>query len=71
MARPPRRPGPPPQSASLTGLVVKIGLLGLVAAIGVWAAFPLLRAHAWAALGVEAAVVAVIFWVCTLRTLEH
>ncbi len=48
---------------SLTGLTAKIILLGLVAAIAVWAAFPLIRAHAWVALGVEVAVTAAIFYV--------
>jgi arabinogalactan oligomer / maltooligosaccharide transport system permease protein len=48
---------------SLTGLVVKIVLLGLAAAIAVWAAFPLINAHAWIALGIEVAVTAAIFYV--------
>src|SRR6266511_3360130 len=65
---PPREPGGPPVSRlqtgeSLTGLTVKIVLLGLVAAIAVWAAFPLVREHAWVALGVEVAVTAAIFYV--------
>ncbi len=65
---PPREPGGPPVSRlqtgeSLTGLTVKIVLLGLVAAIAVWAAFPLVREHAWVALGVEVAVTAAIVYV--------
>ncbi|MGC9667992.1 ABC transporter permease subunit [Planosporangium sp. 12N6] len=45
-----------------TGLVAKILLLGLVAALAVWAAFPLVQARAWAGLAVEVAVVALIFY---------
>jgi arabinogalactan oligomer/maltooligosaccharide transport system permease protein len=45
------------------GLIAKIALLGLVAAIAVWAAFPLIAAGAWVALAVEVAVTALIFYV--------
>jgi arabinogalactan oligomer/maltooligosaccharide transport system permease protein len=68
----PRRPaapwrgsGPgfrPAAGDSLTGLVAKVILLGLVAAIAIWAAFPLANAHAWVGLGVEAAVTVAIFY---------
>ncbi|WP_205862346.1 ABC transporter permease subunit [Planosporangium thailandense] len=44
------------------GLVAKILLLGLVAALAVWAAFPLIEAHAWVGLAVEAAVSALVFY---------
>ncbi len=43
--------------------VAKIALLGLTAAIALWAAFPLIDAGAWIGLGIEAAVTALIFWV--------
>jgi arabinogalactan oligomer/maltooligosaccharide transport system permease protein len=44
-------------------MVAKIVLLGLVAAIALWAVFPLVRAHAWLAVGIEALVTAAIFYV--------
>jgi arabinogalactan oligomer/maltooligosaccharide transport system permease protein len=52
-----------PASTSVAGLVAKTLLLGLVAALAVWAAFPLLHARAWISLAIEAAVTALIFYV--------
>jgi arabinogalactan oligomer/maltooligosaccharide transport system permease protein len=57
-ARRDERPG----STTVTGLVAKTLLLGLVAALAVWAAFPLLQARAWVGLAIEAAVTALIFY---------
>jgi arabinogalactan oligomer/maltooligosaccharide transport system permease protein len=56
-----------PATTSVAGLAVKILLLGLVVAIALWAAFPLLQARAWVALAVEAAVTALIFYVYLSR----
>jgi arabinogalactan oligomer/maltooligosaccharide transport system permease protein len=42
--------------------VAKTVMLGVVAAIAVWAAFPLVEARAWLGLAVEVAVTALIFW---------
>jgi arabinogalactan oligomer/maltooligosaccharide transport system permease protein len=66
LAAPPRpvaRPGERTGGTSVAGLVAKILLLGLVAALAVWAAFPLIQARAWIWLAVEAAVTALIFYV--------
>jgi arabinogalactan oligomer/maltooligosaccharide transport system permease protein len=50
------------RSATLTGAVVKVVLLGLVGAIAVWAAFPLVETEAWIGLGVLAVTTAAIFY---------
>lgn len=50
-------------TTSLLGLVVKIGALGLAAALAVWAAFPLIEAANWVGVGIVAAVTALIFYV--------
>ena len=47
---------------TVRGLIVKIVLLGLVAGIAIWAAFPLIDARAWAGLAVLAATTAGIFY---------
>ena len=52
---------PPPPGARLAGQAGKTLLLGLVAALAVWGAFPLVSAHAWPALGALAVVTALIF----------
>jgi arabinogalactan oligomer/maltooligosaccharide transport system permease protein len=65
--RPTAVPAPPPPGARLAGQVGKILLLGLVAALAVWGAFPLVSAHAWIALGALAAVTALIFFVYLSR----
>ncbi|MEU1685585.1 ABC transporter permease subunit [Micromonospora sp. NPDC005707] len=45
-----------------TGLVVKVVLLGLVAGIAIWAAFPLVEAEHWVGLGILAATTAGLFY---------
>lgn len=52
---------------TLAGQAGKILLLGLVTALAVWGAQPLVAAHAWVALGVLVAVTAVIFLVYLWR----
>jgi arabinogalactan oligomer/maltooligosaccharide transport system permease protein len=47
---------------TLTGLVVKVVLLGMVAAIAVWAAFPLIETGAWIGFGILAATTAGLFY---------
>ncbi|MDN3240720.1 ABC transporter permease subunit [Glycomyces tritici] len=54
-------------SATAAGLIIKIAVLAVVAALAVWAALPLLRAEAWWGLALEAAVVAVVFYVYLQR----
>ncbi|GAB3647965.1 ABC transporter permease subunit [Glycomyces tarimensis] len=56
------RPSRTAGSTTAAGLIVKIALLSVVAALAVWAAFPLVRAEAWWGLAVEAAVVAIVFY---------
>lgn len=56
-----RRPAHPLAGASLAGQAVKILLLGLFTALGVWAALPLYLAGAWWGLGLVAAVVALVY----------
>ncbi|MEU1808552.1 ABC transporter permease subunit [Micromonospora aurantiaca (nom. illeg.)] len=50
-----------------TGLVVKVVLLGLVAGIAIWAAFPLIEAGHWLALGVLAVTTAGLFYLYLSR----
>lgn len=50
-----------------TGLVVKVVLLGLVAGIAIWAAFPLIEAGHWIALGVLAVTTAGLFYLYLSR----
>ena len=45
-----------------TGLVVKVVLLGLVAGIAIWAAFPLIEAKYWIGLGILAVTTAGLFY---------
>ncbi|MFY1598075.1 ABC transporter permease subunit [Micromonospora sp. WMMD737] len=47
---------------TLTGLLVKVVLLGLVAGIAVWAAFPLIEAELWVGLAVLLATTAGLFY---------
>ena len=58
-------PGPRgrPGSTTTTGMLVKIALLGLVLAIAIFGAFPLIEQQQWLGLALLAAVTAVIFWV--------
>lgn len=63
------RPSPPPPrfgltaggTTSPTGLIAKIVVLGIVAAIAVWGAFPLIEAERWLLLAVLVAVTALLF----------
>ncbi|GIF53693.1 carbohydrate ABC transporter membrane protein 1 (CUT1 family) [Asanoa ferruginea] len=50
-------------TASPLGLIIKIGVLGVVAAIAVWAAFPLIATGNWIGLIILVAVSALIFYV--------
>ena len=50
-------------SVGLTGLIVKITMLGLAAAVAVWAVLPLIGARSWIGIGVVALATALIFWV--------
>jgi arabinogalactan oligomer / maltooligosaccharide transport system permease protein len=52
---------------SLTGLTLKIIMLGLALAIAVWAAFPLVAARSWVGLAILALVTATIFYVYLSR----
>jgi arabinogalactan oligomer/maltooligosaccharide transport system permease protein len=50
-----------------TGLVVKVVLLGLVAGIAIWAAFPLVEAEHWVGLGILTATTAGLFYLYLTR----
>ncbi|GAB3226929.1 ABC transporter permease subunit [Glycomyces halotolerans] len=54
-------------SGTAAGQIAKIAVLALVAALAAWAALPLVRAQAWWALVIEAAVVATLFYVYLQR----
>jgi arabinogalactan oligomer/maltooligosaccharide transport system permease protein len=54
-------------STTAAGLIIKIAVLAVVAALAVWAALPLVRAEAWWGLALEAAVAAVLFYVYLQR----
>ena len=54
-----RRPG----STTTTGMIVKIAVLGLVLAIAIFGAFPLIEQQQWLGLALLVLVTAVIFWV--------
>ena len=58
-------PGPRgrPGSTTTTGMLVKIALLGLVLAIAIFGAFPLIEQQQWLRLALLVLVTAVIFWV--------
>jgi arabinogalactan oligomer / maltooligosaccharide transport system permease protein len=61
---PPRRPvrfGLNPGGTSSLGLIVKIAVLAVVAAIAVWAGFPLIDQGRWVLLAVEILIVATVF----------
>ncbi|HEU4424814.1 MAG TPA: ABC transporter permease subunit [Pilimelia sp.] len=67
--------GPPPRRraqydsrpVTVTGLVIKVVLLGLTAAIALWAAFPLVEAEAWIGLAILAATTGGIFYLYLSR----
>ncbi len=50
-----------------TGLLVKVVLLGLVAGIAIWAAFPLIEAEHWIGLAILAATTAGLFYLYLTR----
>ncbi|MEH1100446.1 ABC transporter permease subunit [Micromonospora sp. CPCC 205561] len=52
---------------TVTGLLVKVLLLGLTAGIAVWAAFPLVEAEKWAGLALLAATTAGLFYLYLTR----
>lgn len=52
---------------TLTGLAVKVVLLGLTAGIALWAAFPLVGAEAWTGLAVLLIVTAALFYLYLTR----
>jgi arabinogalactan oligomer/maltooligosaccharide transport system permease protein len=63
-ARPPdRRTRPGPGTTSTTGLVVKVVVLGLVLAIAIFAAFPLIEQQQWVGLALLVGVTALLFWI--------
>ncbi|HEX2144554.1 MAG TPA: ABC transporter permease subunit [Glycomyces sp.] len=53
--------------ATAASLIIKIAVLAVVAALAVWAALPLITAEAWWGLALEAAIVAVLFYVYLQR----
>jgi arabinogalactan oligomer / maltooligosaccharide transport system permease protein len=66
----PERPGAQPPSrraragsTTTLGLVVKIGLLGLVLAVAIFAAFPLIEQGQWLGLALVVVVTALLFWI--------
>ncbi|HEY7606832.1 MAG TPA: sugar transporter permease, partial [Actinomycetes bacterium] len=66
----PERPGAQPPgrraragSTTTTGMLVKIVLLGLVLAVAVFAAFPLIEQGQWLGLALVVGVTAVLFWI--------
>src|SRR5688572_23919092 len=63
----PGTPGSPERGVTVSGALVKILLLGVVGAIAVWAAFPLIDAEAWIGLGVLVATTAAIFYIYLSR----
>ncbi|SCL53611.1 ABC transporter permease subunit [Micromonospora peucetia] len=52
---------------TMTGLLVKVALLGLTAGIAIWAAFPLIEAEKWTGLAVLAATTAGLFYLYLTR----
>ncbi|GAA0561113.1 ABC transporter permease subunit [Paractinoplanes ferrugineus] len=56
-------PGKDEPPTGLRSRLVKIVLLGVVVAIAVWAAFPLVANRAWAGLAIEAAATAALLWI--------
>ncbi|MEV4541618.1 ABC transporter permease subunit [Micromonospora echinaurantiaca] len=52
---------------TVTGLLVKVVLLGLVAGIAIWAAFPLIEAEKWAGLALLAVTTAGLFYLYLTR----
>jgi arabinogalactan oligomer/maltooligosaccharide transport system permease protein len=61
--QPPGRRAGPRSTTTTTGLVVKIVLLGLVLAIAIFAAFPLVEQEQWLGLALVVGVTALLFWI--------
>jgi arabinogalactan oligomer / maltooligosaccharide transport system permease protein len=61
--RPPGPRGRPGASTTTTGMLVKIAVLGLVLAIAIFGAFPLVEQEQWLGLALLVGVTAIIFWV--------
>jgi arabinogalactan oligomer/maltooligosaccharide transport system permease protein len=55
--------GPAATTTTLSGTVVKLALLSIVAALAVWAMFPLISSHSWVWLAVLIAATLLIFYV--------
>ncbi|MEV1329061.1 ABC transporter permease subunit [Micromonospora costi] len=67
-SRPPRRRTARDHAPiTVTGLAVKVVLLGLVAGIAIWAAFPLVEAEKWVGLALLAATTAGLFYLYLTR----
>ncbi|SCL18542.1 ABC transporter permease subunit [Micromonospora inyonensis] len=66
-SRPARRASSHDAPITLTGLAVKVILLGLTAGIAVWAAFPLIDAERWAGLALLLATTAGLFYLYLTR----
>nr|WP_026115616.1 ABC transporter permease subunit [Nocardiopsis kunsanensis]GHD14535.1 sugar ABC transporter permease [Nocardiopsis kunsanensis] len=62
-ARPPLPGGRFAARGSLTGTLVKLTLLGLFTALGIWAVLPLYVAGNWWGIALTVAVVALVYWV--------
>jgi arabinogalactan oligomer / maltooligosaccharide transport system permease protein len=62
-AQPPGRRGRPGSTTTTAGLVVKIVLLGLVLAVAIFAAFPLVEQGQWLGLALVVGVTALLFWI--------
>jgi arabinogalactan oligomer/maltooligosaccharide transport system permease protein len=62
-AQPPGRRARPGSTTTTTGLIVKIVLLGLVLAVAIFAAFPLIEQGQWLGLALVVVVTALLFWI--------
>jgi arabinogalactan oligomer / maltooligosaccharide transport system permease protein len=60
---PPGRRARPGSTTTTAGLVVKIVLLGLVLAVAIFAAFPLIQQQQWLGLALVVGVTALLFWI--------
>jgi arabinogalactan oligomer/maltooligosaccharide transport system permease protein len=58
-----RRPRSGSTTTTTTGLIVKIVLLGLVLAVAIFAAFPLIEQGQWLGLALVVGVTALLFWI--------
>ena len=62
-AQPPGRRARPGSTTTTTGMVVKIVLLGLVLAVAIFAAYPLIEQGQWLGLALVVGVTALLFWI--------